>query len=208
MSNRVTEGEWLVGPPRRTVVKVRQLENGRKRLLSLCGMFGLYRYHLTRPTFAAAIELMVRFVDAEVGEAHRKRALGLIKDFDWSAESMTTNDLHDLRWIADCFLAPADADGDYRMPMLKAVSAEAALLRDIFGNPFRPVAFSPEWRTSTVVSLAKSMYDSRNFGPMPLLADALQDAGCEHEDILDHCRDANITHVRGCWVVDGVLGKS
>lgn len=82
------------------------------------------------------------------------------------------------------------------------------LARDIFGNPFRPVAFSPEWRTSTVVALAKSMYDSRDFAPMSLLADALQDAGCVHEDILAHCREANGTHVRGCWVVDGVLGKS
>ncbi len=80
-------------------------------------------------------------------------------------------------------------------------------LRDIFGNPFRLVSFSPGWRTSNVVSLAQSMYDSRDFAPMPLLADALQDAGCEHEDILAHCRDANGAHVRGCWVVDLVLEK-
>ena len=85
---------------------------------------------------------------------------------------------------------------------------QMALAHDIFGNPFRHVSFSPEWRTSTVVSIARSMYDSRDFSPMPILADALQDAGCEHEDILAHCRDANGTHVRGCWVVDLVLGKS
>lgn len=84
---------------------------------------------------------------------------------------------------------------------------QVALAHDIFGNPFRPVSFSSEWRTSTVVSIAKSMYHSRDFGPMPLLADALQDAGCEHADILDHCRGAG-PHVRGCWVVDLVLGKS
>jgi hypothetical protein len=83
------------------------------------------------------------------------------------------------------------------------------LIRDIYGpNPFRPVTFSPDWRTSTVVSLAKSMYDSRDFSPMPILSDALQDAGCEHEDILNHCRGASGIHVRGCWVVDLVLGKS
>ena len=52
------------------------------------------------------------------------------------------------------------------------------------------------------------MYDSRDFSPMSILADALQDAGCEYEDILAHCRDANGIHVRGCWVVDLVLGKS
>ncbi len=81
------------------------------------------------------------------------------------------------------------------------------LLRDIFGNPFRPVPFSPKWATDTAVSLARTMYESRDFSAMPILADAFQDAGCDSEDILNHCRDVNATHVRGCWVVDRVLGK-
>jgi len=80
------------------------------------------------------------------------------------------------------------------------------LFREILGNPFRPVAFDPSWRTSTAVAIAKGMYDSRDFSAMPILADALQDAGCEHADILDHCRGPG-PHVRGCWVVDLVLGK-
>ncbi|MFO0823654.1 MAG: hypothetical protein U0792_11150 [Gemmataceae bacterium] len=88
-----------------------------------------------------------------------------------------------------------------------AWSAGAALLRDIFGNPFRPVSFDAEWRTSTAVLLAKQMYESRNFDAMPILADALEDAGCCNEHILNHCRDANGVHVRGCWVIDLVLGK-
>jgi hypothetical protein len=83
----------------------------------------------------------------------------------------------------------------------------AALLREIFGNPFRLVLFSAKWRTDTATALARQMYDSRDFGAMPILADALQDAGCDNEHILNHCRDANATHVRGCWVVDLVLGK-
>jgi hypothetical protein len=52
------------------------------------------------------------------------------------------------------------------------------------------------------------MYESRDFSAMPILADALQDAGCDKEDILTHCRDTSLTHVRGCWVVDLVLSKS
>jgi hypothetical protein len=84
---------------------------------------------------------------------------------------------------------------------------QTALLHDIFGNPFRPVTVSPEWRTSTAVALAKQMYESRDFSAMPILADALQDAGCDNDDILAHCRDEKATHVRGCWVVDLVLGK-
>jgi hypothetical protein len=82
------------------------------------------------------------------------------------------------------------------------------ILRDIFGNPFRPVAFDPAWRTDTALALARQMYESREFSAMPILADALQDAGCDNTDILSHCRDAGATHVRGCWVIDLVLGKS
>jgi len=93
---------------------------------------------------------------------------------------------------------------------LRAIAAESRLhlayLRDTFGNPFRSVAFDPAWRTSTVVALAEQMYDSRDFSAMPILADALQDAGCDSDDILAHCRGDG-PHVRGCWVVDLVLGK-
>jgi hypothetical protein len=80
-------------------------------------------------------------------------------------------------------------------------------IRDIFGNPFRPVTFLPEWRTDTAVSLARTMYESRDFSAMPILADALQDAGCDNADVLDHCRGPG-PHVRGCWVVDLLLGKA
>jgi hypothetical protein len=79
-------------------------------------------------------------------------------------------------------------------------------LRDIFGNPFRPVAFDPAWRTSDSTGIAKKMYADRNFSAMPVLADALEEAGCDSVHILLHCRTPG-THVRGCWVVDLVLDK-
>jgi hypothetical protein len=85
--------------------------------------------------------------------------------------------------------------------------SQCTLIRDIFGNPFRPVAFAPTWRTEAVVALARGMYESRDFAAMPVLADALDDAGCGGADILAHCRGPG-PHVRGCWVVDLVLGKS
>ena len=81
------------------------------------------------------------------------------------------------------------------------------LLRDIFGNPFRPVAFDPAWRTEAVVGLARGAYEDRAFDRLPALADALEDAGCADADILSHCRSAG-SHVRGCWVVDLLLGKT
>jgi hypothetical protein len=65
----------------------------------------------------------------------------------------------------------------------------------------------PSWRTDTAVALARQMYESRDFSAMPILADALQDAGCDDEHTLNHCRAADAVHVRGCWVVDLVLGR-
>ena len=104
-------------------------------------------------------------------------------------------------WYMQFGLPRSRSDGAERI-------AQCALIRDIFGNPFRPVAFDPAWRTDTAVAIARQMYDAREFGAMPILADALQDAGCEDEQILNHCRDANSVHVRGCWVCDLVLGKA
>jgi hypothetical protein len=88
------------------------------------------------------------------------------------------------------------------------------LLRDLFGNPFRPVAINPAWQTPTVVSLAQAAYDERHLpagtldkGRLAVLADALEEAGCTDADILDHLRGPG-PHVRGCWPVDLCLGKS
>jgi hypothetical protein len=70
----------------------------------------------------------------------------------------------------------------------------------------RPVNIDPRWRTPTVLALAQQLNGGRDFSAMPILADALQDAGCDNDDILAHCRCSG-QHVRGCWVVDLVLGK-
>ena len=75
------------------------------------------------------------------------------------------------------------------------------LLRCIFGNPFRPVTVNPSWLTATVVSLATAIYDERAFDRMPVLGDALEDAGCDNADMLNHCRHRGV-HVRGCWLLD------
>jgi hypothetical protein len=83
---------------------------------------------------------------------------------------------------------------------------QKALLLDIFGNPFRPVAFDPRWRSESVVALARTAYDTRNFSLLPILADALEDAGCDSAEVLTHLRQPDAVHVRGCWAVDGVLG--
>jgi hypothetical protein len=90
---------------------------------------------------------------------------------------------------------------------------KAALLRDLFGDPFRPSAINPAWVTPTVASLARAAYEER-MAPRPdldpvrlsVLADALEDAGCSDAAILGHLRGPG-PHVRGCWALDLVLGK-
>ena len=83
----------------------------------------------------------------------------------------------------------------------------ADLIRECVPNPFRPRPRWAAWRTDTVRALARTMSDARDFSARPILADALQDAGCTNEHVLAHCR-ADRPHVRGCWVLDAILGKS
>jgi len=82
----------------------------------------------------------------------------------------------------------------------------AAVTHDLLPNPFVPVAWNPEWLSSTVRDLAAHIYDSRDFGAMPILTDALQDSGCDHQLVQEHCRGTK-PHARGCWVVDAILGR-
>jgi hypothetical protein len=83
------------------------------------------------------------------------------------------------------------------------------LLRDVFGNPFRPVSADPawlRWNDGTVRKMAQAFYEERAFERLPLLADALEDAGCDNADLLGHLCGPG-PHVRGCWVVDALLRK-
>src|SRR5262249_42870978 len=93
--------------------------------------------------------------------------------------------------------------GDYaNLP----VPEQAALVKDVLGNPFAPVTFDSAWRTPEAVQLASKLYDADAFDRLPKLADALAAAGCADDAILEHCRSSR-PHVRGCWVVDLVLQK-
>ncbi len=83
---------------------------------------------------------------------------------------------------------------------------QCALVREIFGHAFKPVAFHTSCLSFDAVNLAQKIYDDRAFDRMPILADALMDAGCDNGEIIAHCR-GNGPHARGCWVVDLLLGK-
>jgi hypothetical protein len=87
---------------------------------------------------------------------------------------------------------------------------QVPLLRDIFGNPFRPPAPVPAailaWGNGAVPKVAGAIYEEAAFDRLPILADALEDAGCDNADLLDHCRGPGV-HARGCWAVDALLGR-
>jgi hypothetical protein len=161
-----------------------------------------------------AFEIAERYAESEVSNAKRKDARREIQQHrnslePWSSRCANSAVYYalgsavstDLINSADMAWQAASCDPNERLRQVEIV-------RDVVGNPFRPAAFTPEWRTDTVVAIARGMYESRDFSAMPILADALQDAGCENEDILNHCRNPGQVHVRGCWVVDLVLNKS
>jgi hypothetical protein len=130
--------------------------------------------------------------------------------------SWTSTRQHSTQWSASeaiVALLNASCADEGMGPQLSVVKrkeseAQAGLLRDIFGNTFRQGALNPAWLTPTVLALANGIYSNRAFDRMPILADALQDAGCDDAAILDHCRNPNGVHVRGCWVVDLLLARS
>jgi hypothetical protein len=168
-----------------------------------------------------AIDAMERYHDGEITRRtwlKRRRDLGAKDDPSLRPATKWERDFRaavvelchaTVSWhVADRLLRSVEMVSDVQYS--SAFEAKlCSILRDIFGNPFRPaVTFAPEWRTDTVMSLARTMYDSREFSAAPILADALQDAGCDSDELLAHCRDPNQVHVRGCWVVDRVLGKA
>ncbi len=82
----------------------------------------------------------------------------------------------------------------------------ANLTRELFGNPFQPYRFEPSWRTEAVLSLTLAIVSGSGFDRMPILADALEEAGCDEESILEHARGPG-PHAYGCWVLDLILER-
>jgi hypothetical protein len=87
--------------------------------------------------------------------------------------------------------------------------AQATLVRDLFGQLFHadPLWLARLERIDQVEHVARAIYDDRSFADLPVLADALEEAGCSDAEILAHCR-SGAEHARGCWIVDAILGRS
>jgi hypothetical protein len=220
----MTEQEWLeCAEPRLMLVDLEGKASDRKLRLFACACCRSVWHLLKEGCLRLAVNLAEQFADSKAsaeelavaseaawdtkyrlenveGEDKEDDALFLAAEAAASASCGPSNDDVALVFRAtDAARDAADAGGLSRRDASK-------LLRDIFGNPFRPVTVDPTWLTPTVVSLAQAAYDERAFDRLPILAAALEDAGCDHADILNHCRQPG-EHVRGCWVVDLLLER-
>ena len=145
--------------------------------------------------FGACCSLIPRTQDEQIAQWTTRHELA---DDEYDQNALTQAQVHLGSAICEAIRMIGNRNGEH--------AYLATLLRDIFGNRFRPVTLDPRWLTSSVLDLARAIYDERAFERMPILADALMDAGCDNNDILNHCRNGG-PHVRGCWVVDLILEK-
>jgi hypothetical protein len=180
----------------------------RKRRLFLCACCRRLWHRLPDPRSRAAVEAAERFADGQAGWVELHRACDGARAVNGATAVLT-----DVTWLA----VEAATQGSPYPPLLDRVRhrgrnpgvALAPLLRDLFGNPFRPVHLDPAWlawEDGTVRKLAEGIYQDQAFDRLPVLADALEEAGCADEQVLAHCR-AGGPHARGCWLLDLLLGK-
>jgi hypothetical protein len=219
-----TERDWLRATRPEALWYSRFARDPRRRTLAACGCARRILPILDDdPRAVALITAVEQFADAEAADAERHWAVVLsarrvIQAWRKGLPSRTPRRVS-LALDAVYFSADRKGAGPGSVfnfarvarhgvrpaPAVTEQQMQVALVRDVFGNPFRPIDFLSEWRTSTVVALARQTYDSRDFSAMPILADALQDAGCDNNAVLGHCRGEG-PHLRGCWVVDACLG--
>jgi hypothetical protein len=205
----MTEAEWLAcEDPTLMLEYLREDAGDRKLRLFACVCFReTFKYH-PKPTNEPLEELIAAteaFVDGRLAATDWERVRAEMPGGTFHPHSHASNASRAAVFDAARNRMRFGEPIDFTERAIQE-QRQAAFLRDIFGNPFRPIMFSPSWRTDTALTLARQMYESRDFGAMPILADALQDAGCEDAVILGHCRGEG-PHVRGCWVVDLVLRK-
>jgi hypothetical protein len=157
-----------------------------------------------------AVEVAERYADGIVNERGLRFAFSCAADAFAYASSTHTADPQAAAGAASA----AHPEAGYYARYVTPRKEHPALLRDLVGPlPFRPATLSPAWRTPQVVALAQAGYDQREMpagtldvARLAVLADALEDAGCDQADLLAHLRGSG-PHVRGCWAVDLVLGK-
>ncbi len=217
----MTDAEWTAcDNSERMLEFLRGQVNGRKIRLFGCACCRRIWRRLTDERSRKAVEAAELYADGFIAHADLKQAWaeasGAIQGslVTHSGQSIATVAARSAADPARASIAEAVAlaarAGVYSQQHFEAEkAAQAAFLRDLLGNPFRPANIDLSWlawNDGAIPKMAQSIYDGRSFDLLPLLADALEDAGCTDAAILGHCRGGGI-HVRGCWVVDLLLGK-
>jgi hypothetical protein len=196
----VTEAEWLnCTEPDRMLAFLEGKGSIRKLRLFACGLWRWAQGHQLEEPVRRVVEVVEQIADGLASLKRLRKAMAGTYG-GWAthwAVALCKDRVRD--WATEMWWARSVLEDAYRV----------VLLHDIFGNPFRQVAAASSWlawNDRTVTKLAQASYDERRFKSLPILADALEDAGCDNADILAHCRDPG-PHVRGCWVVDLLLAK-
>jgi hypothetical protein len=193
---------------------------GRRWRLFACGCCRRVWYMLRDRQSRRAVEVAERFADGAASARELEEACRGAWDTwqNWPRmDSLAVKAIGAATWVAKPAVGPDEAAtvleytlaADARMPPDEALADRAGLVRDLFGNPFRPITVAPPWlawKDGTIPRLARAVYEEGGFERLPVLADALEEAGCTDAHILAHCRTAN-PHARGCWVLDLLLGK-
>ncbi len=193
----MNEAEWLACVDAVELLKhLREGATSRKLRLFACGCCRMVWDKLAKRTGRAAVEVAERFAD---GKARREQlSTAWNRTRSYCCESLASSILEP--YPIHYFINGECTNFD--------VKDGLPLVRDVFGGPFRPCAVDSrwlEWDGGTVRNMARSIYDERAFDRLPVLADALEDAGCAEEEMLAHLRGGG-PHVRGCWAVDLLLG--
>lgn len=212
------------------------LATDRKLRLFVCACVRSMWDHIPDWRSRRAVKVAEQFADGEVTHSETFKAYEEARVvYGWHASFAASTLATSAVGLADEFVRRAGTG--------KGALVASAILRDIIGNPWRPVALdrpcercngtgsltsrsgvagaasntcfaceagrvsTGEWLTPAVLSIAQECYDTRDFRSLPIAADALTDAGCDNEDLLEHLRSPG-PHARGCWAVDLILGNS
>jgi len=173
-------------------------------------------WHRLEPSDRRAVEMAERYADGEVSRSQLAKARDAVRPGTRGAALARAVSYRLIEAVQQVWWQAVSLQVAGVSPRQRADAAGAeqqvqcALLRDIAGGIGRPRGITASclaWEGGTVVKLARFIYDGRRFEDLPILADALEDAGCSDEDVLSHCRGPG-PHVRGCHVLDLLLGMS
>jgi hypothetical protein len=224
----MTEGEWLACTDPKKMLRVlrgKHKASDRKLRLVACGCCRRIWEDLTLKPLRLAIEAAEQYADLsatdqELEAVHQKSVSALARSLHRNVGKGRADTTYATKMRRMGIAANAAYPAPFQIKLLHGLGEDEflrvfspVLLRCVVGNPFRPVSINPAWFNPTVSNLATAAYEERimpsgELDPdrLAVLSDALEEAGCDNTDILNHLRSPG-PHVRGCWAVDLLLGK-